>query len=656
MKLAFKLLVTLIFSDIYGQSLNAPVDLLMQLNTAPHGEMENKCRGEQVVNSSDGKLQQCMVDLCGTVDELDSVQLTDENFEEEMKNINLDQFNYLKEDIDSMAEYYQDVNEIIIDNIESRIGKRDSSLLKMAQGNGDSRDYGQYAQMTFEPYLFPQVDLDKPEGERLELVVMPHGKGEAFDKAMQDFKEQHYKKIMSGSWIEKAMNGLHTPEEVFRKADERLVSLRDELESAFGGELPYEVEESFNDIEIFMEDRRYDLYPEDGQQLAFTISYLEETLKESSGEEVYGYEPTCLKGECLNFVKDKLKKIDFSQVVQEYRSGNDKAFNSDETIKNCNNYLLSQSFGSDKSAQTFADKAPEIIENYKKNVLKKFSEETRKKFSNELDKNLNLILPNRIDRMMEAGRVIDGKIGFAEGSLPIPETLSFANDIVIFQLLDQITNEEGKVDPYLPIRNICHAGPFVTATDAFLPLKAIEEFPEMMMEMPMLDDEKSNVFVSPFSCEHVHHGKDIFSHELSHFVSFLFHENGGEPSSDSHAKFLEMRKCAQEVMIGAPEPFTMPSVFKHEGDLRTTEEDTADMLAFMAYPDSKTPFTCSMLFKHPEGGYNLREEDKNRKGQHSFVPFRILNEAIQKNIPLSESCRGFMQDSKEEIVGVQCLK
>lgn len=649
------LLFSLFIFNGFGQTLSEPVELLVQLNSAPHGEMENKCRGDQVEDPSEAKLQQCMVDLCGTVDQLDSVQLTDENFEEEMKKIDLSQFSYLKEDLDSMAEYYQEMNSLLIGDFEKRLKDKNSSLLKMAQGDGDLSDYGQYAQMTFEPYIFPQIDLKKPMKERLEIVVMPHGKGDKFDKAMQDFKEQHYQKMMNGSWTEKAMNGLFTTEEVFEEANEKISTLKRNLEDAFGGELPMDIEESFNDIQIFMDDRSLDPYPEDGQQLAFTLSYLEDTLKELRGEEVLTHRPTCQSGECLKFIKDKIKGIDLQKTINDYKVGNTKKFDSSETLKNCHDFILSQSFGSDKSVEEFKEKVPLIIENYKKNVLKKFSTETHKKFSNDFDKNLHLIFPDRTNRITKAGQIIDGNIGMAEGSLPVPESLTHSSDIMVYQWLDMVIDKEGKVDPYLPIKNVCQPGPHVTASDAFLPLKAIQEYPMMMFEMPQLNEYKSNVFISPFSCEHSHHGKDIFSHELSHYVSYLFSEEDG-PSKESKNEYLEIRNCAKKVMVGATEGKSMPSAFEHPGDLRTSEEDTADILAFMAYPESRTPFTCTMLFKDPDGGYDLRLEGRENKGSHSFVPYRILHEAIQKKIPLSESCRGYLTQAKDDIEEVQCLK
>jgi hypothetical protein len=230
------IILTFLTANTWAQNLRDPVYQLLELNSAPHGEMENKCRNNRI-SFKEENLQQCMVDLCGTSDQVDSVYLTDENFGDLTDSSALERFPHLEEDIVSLGAYFQDVNEIISDEIEKRLTGSSSSLSRMSN---DRELQQEYAQAIFQPFLQSSVNLEKPLEERLVLTPLPHNRGEEFSKALEDFQEKYRRSVIQGPWIIQALNGVLTPKETFEKAGQRIQELRRELENKGTDELSYD--------------------------------------------------------------------------------------------------------------------------------------------------------------------------------------------------------------------------------------------------------------------------------------------------------------------------------------------------------------------------------------------------------------------------------
>ena len=96
-----------------------------------------------------------------------------------------------------------------------------------------------------------------------------------------------------------------------------------------------------------------------------------------------------------------------------------------------------------------------------------------------------------------------------------------------------------------------------------------------------LDPEKDTIRVSMFSCTQHSHGKGILAHELGHALSWLFFKY--RLSKPSYGKFMELRKCAN-TLYKKDKSDRKPALLVHEGDHYRTEEDTADLISFLAIP------------------------------------------------------------------------
>ncbi len=642
------LLMTLLTPGLWAQNLTDPVYQLLQLNSAPHGEMENKCRNNQVSFKKEN-LQQCMVDLCGTADQVDSVYLTDENFSEATDSSVLERFPHLEEDISSLGNYFQDTNEILADEIERRLNRESSGLNSI---NTNTELQQKYAQAIFQPLLRTSVDLSKPLEERLTVSTLPHERGEEFSKALSDFQEKYRQSVISGPWTIQAYNGVLTPAEVFEKARMRIRELKEELERSGSDGLLYDESQRMIDyVEEFIRDREGDAYLEDAQRLAGAIIGLEDNLSPSDGGGNEAIKPSCQSGPCLSYVRKELSQLNLKDSLKGFRQRNED-FNPYSAIRNCQDLIVSKSFGSESGIQNFKERLPKIIENYKNKVLKKFSQRTARELGRAIDNDLNFLFPN-----IEAGiQNFDGelfnRISNAERSLPYMDRIEQIDDVFLLTWYQSNLDENDLHNPFLPVEQVCEPGPYVTGSDYFVPLEAFSSDEAMFMDRS-LDFEKNNINVSPFSCEHAHHGEDVVSHELSHFVSYLFTKDDGSKESKEH--FKSLRSCALKTYENAKNNnHNGMTPFFHEGDKRTTEEDTADLLAFAAYRDSEDLFTCSMLAPGQEGGFDLQEKPHDMS-VHSLVHFRVLNEAIQKKKALSESCRRYLDEVGDDFEEVQCI-
>jgi hypothetical protein len=401
----------------------------------------------------------------------------------------------------------------------------------------------------------------------------------------------------------------------------------------------------------FINDRENDPYPEDAQRLASAIFTLENRVSTSGERSTDLIKPSCQSGPCLSYVQSELSQLNLNESLKGFRLRN-KNFNPSQAVSNCRDLILSKTFGSDSAVKNLKERLPQIIENYKNTVLKKFSQRTARELGRAIDNELNFLFPNVEETLQDFDNELFGRISNAErNTLPL-DTISQVDDVFLLAWYQSNLDENGEHNPFLPVEQVCEPGPYITGSDFFIPLEAFSSDDFMFFDQ-RLDYEKSNINVSPFSCEHAHHGEDVISHEMSHFVSYLFSNDEG--SKESKAHFTELRSCAMRTYENSSHnDHNGMTPFVHEGDKRTTEEDTADLLAFAAYKDSKELFTCAMLRAGEEGGYDLQSK-KEAISVHSLAHFRVLSEAIQKKKSLSESCRRFLEEAGDDFKEVQCL-
>jgi hypothetical protein len=161
----------------------------------------------------------------------------------------------------------------------------------------------------------------------------------------------------------------------------------------------------------------------------------------------------------------------------------------------------------------------------------------------------------------------------------------------------------------------------------------------------------SHINVSAYSCNHFHHGKRIYAHEVGHALSDWINTN--RLSENSKKSYLELRSCIKESYLIQSSPFYS---FNHPGDSAYVEEDMADVISFLTYPDpNESLFTCILLEPHKNGvDYANLSLSPGHEGPHSESIVRVINEALYKGAPIGTSCQKLLDQNKETIKLRKC--
>ena len=165
------------------------------------------------------------------------------------------------------------------------------------------------------------------------------------------------------------------------------------------------------------------------------------------------------------------------------------------------------------------------------------------------------------------------------------------------------------------------------------------------------DDPENHINVSSFSCDHPHHGKRIYAHEIGHAVSDWMRLK--KFSSHSHEKYGTLRSCVQSNYSDNNPPFFPRG---HPGDKEKTEEDMADVIAHLTFASVDSPLLfCALIEPHENGTDYLPDSiNSSKKGPHSASIVRLLHEALFRGLSLSSSCEKLLSDNKDYLPLKKC--
>lgn len=158
-------------------------------------------------------------------------------------------------------------------------------------------------------------------------------------------------------------------------------------------------------------------------------------------------------------------------------------------------------------------------------------------------------------------------------------------------------------------------------------------------------ENKGDLAVSPFSCEHHHIGKEVMAHELGHAISY-FISFTPDMSVETKEGFQKLRKCS-----GAEKGTAwFPSLFAiHQDDKWTTEEDTADLFSFALSEDTENFMGCALALPNGEKYVGL-DMKRNFFDTHSSGIQRLMVELQYKNpSKITEACEEVIKRSKAKI-------
>ena len=173
---------------------------------------------------------------------------------------------------------------------------------------------------------------------------------------------------------------------------------------------------------------------------------------------------------------------------------------------------------------------------------------------------------------------------------------------------------------------------------------------------------ENTVKASFLSCAFHDHGKVVLAHELGHVVSYLFNPKNAEQtrtqmSDFSYNKYKKLRECGTNRYKQAP-PLDKPDQFLHQNDSLRTEEDTADLIGYLSFPNNPVHAECSLIKPSEDGSKyeNLKVlYEPGHSDPHSTGFLRVLMEAIHKRTKLSTACQQVIDRYKDRVNFEPCF-
>lgn len=645
------LIVTFIFISNLAYSkdtLSLWLNAVNSINNNPSSFNKYICSSEykhnalSLSNNSDLMLK-CAVDLCGMPKDGVTTTILDFNFDRFVG----------EEDIKK----FSDVEPLVKEIVNNKFSKNDEFIEAIKEKTKDSvpMDFStwedwEYDNLTYkfyEQYITFESDINKELKERLSYKLdLPGDASEVFKKGIKAFADAKIKKSYENP-SNGIYNDLYTLDEakeiVLKKYSEFLTQLekvRENKPDALTSE-----EENLKSIseKISSIDSIEEVYDVGGifldiKNMMGTLIY-EDTGAYPSGNISY----TCSSPDCKKGIEERINKLDITSLVNELEKNNkNKKELLLDKLSYCKSEFVMKSI-KDYDKKEFKEKIPSIKKQFVQNVFSTMSEDSKKKFNNYIDNKLNFSMNKKTEDAQDFLNEIKNEYKSYKSNNQTPEKYSDkSKKDLILKLIDYQDDFKGKMDPLNGVY-VCSDYPSSQVWDAFAPQKEVHDVSHMFTD---INPDKDNIFVSMFTCSNHDQGKGVLSHELGHALSWAFHND--ELSSHSYKKYLSLRSCASGLYKNNINT-NKPPMFSHTGDHYRTEEDMADLIAYIADPDPTTLFECSLLepTRDGESYNNLALINKIEVDTHSAPLLRVLQEAIHKKIPLTNSCQDLIEINRD---------
>jgi hypothetical protein len=356
----------------------------------------------------------------------------------------------------------------------------------------------------------------------------------------------------------------------------------------------------------------------------------------------------CGELKCKNYLSQKIPLIMSPKNLDEIVKQTKDEKKANELINDCEYFWHQDRLkkAKDGKKKEFVESIPRIIDKVKNNFSSKFSKESSSTLGKYFD-NLKYVvaddpIPGRGDYNYldyikeEVLRVVEPKED--------EETESYEDE------LKGILADYKKVKKHFMMGQVRFEHELTSCDEANA--NASDHF------MPSEYDPDTYIHASSFSCNHYTTGKQVFAHELGHAISGQFMH---DKTSDSSAqKYKGHRDCISKnykdkTFSGVP----MWKEFSHKGDTKYTEEDMADFVAGLIYNNpNENLLSCALIATDVNNVDFDREKlsvlNPLSYDTHSSPFLRTLKEAILKNKVLTPSCRTIIDKYKDRINFNKC--
>lgn len=589
--------------------------------------------------SNERDMNDCVVALCGTPDENPSVFLTDKNFSK-----------YISPDIKTkLGSLEPKIKKLIAKEKGNSIKTLNSIQEKIKNPhpenwNPELRKKLSYLMLS--EYMVEKIDLKKPFGERISISIKNDIKLDpALKKVLEDYKDKYQNFVKSdvNSFLER---GLYSADEQKQIANSRLEKLKEAYAQVSGKMNKYEREDVAGRIESYLKELK--TVDNDNLSVAMVnmanledqvLAYLPENQFKPS-------RPTCdSESVCNASLKKFIIESDLLPAIEATKAGINDPAAFKRQVNQCKAKIVG-SLSTSSKQKNVEKLVAEVKQTMSKNVFTHFSAHSRGVLDNYFKKNIAVGNTSLQSKLSEQDPYESFKV-LIDGSLKSDyEPLGFDEESSILAALSIVEDGPGESESL----GVCSPELTSNAFDAYLAYEKVKKFKDVQKAVLSKIPPKDNLFISPFSCHHELRGRSVVAHELGHAISQIF--SAVKLSESSMKQFKEIRKCSTDNYT----EFIPDRVsFIHEGDAIRSEEDTADVFAFMAYPDNGDLFACALIRPTLDNSAYEELSIVNEDGDsHSTSLYRLIMEAVNKNKTLPVSCQRALEPVKDQLRLKKC--
>ena len=640
---------TLFASDIVDS-----IDLINELNSLPHAQCNSCTDDKNFFNSNKSLNAQCAFDLCGNPIDLGySGMLNDYTYDKYLEKDTDKKFNEFETKIKEMILGQIKKNNNFIEHAKSVFEKEENKTINYNEWNED--DFDNYTWRVFGHYVTYNVDKSKPISERMTYKIdYPEDATSEFIQGIDSYAKSKMQNILT-SFTNSLYSDLYTFEEakvvLKKKFDEFLEKLN--VAQKDNPSILKDKNELFAKVKEAMQKSSF----KDNSKLAsiyYDVRELENHLayKQTGVYPPSSYKSNCPDSKCQNAIKQYLNEINFQGLVEDLNKKNKEVDASiNETISYCKSEFLSnylKSYDQNKIIKLL----PRLKKNFLLNVTRDYSAHSQSAFTAYLNKSIEFVTKQmKTDSDEFVSRINDKYHEFKESSKTPDYFESLSTKSTILSVLEYIDSDDVKEIDLFAGRNFCRSGFSNIIWDGFVENKESKVLRESFEYD--LASNKDAILVSMYSCFHPGYGQGIIAHELGHALSDAFLNK--KLSEQSYKKFMNLRACANSLHIANHK--THPAYNDiHKGDFLKTEEDTADLISYLAIPDKDALFSCALLDLN---GSTFDDKDLNLDGikddPHSSPLVRLLREAIHKKVQLPHSCSTLVEQNKDKFRFDSCF-
>ena len=569
--------------------------------------------------------QTCAIQLCGDSQSAPTVYITEARIEDWTKPEVMARFSEVEESLKKIIESNNQTNRDALASLKKRIAVGDLTVGK----DSDQETYEDLADKYFEVLLNPDFDLEKPLRERFKITfvdIPTHSK--EIKAALKSYADA-YGENLKTNFTNACYSGIYTPDEAKAELKKRFEQFDARLQTALKAnpEVMALNKEQIEKIRNEVNSRDALELEVIGEGSAY-LTYFDSLLSTATSQPRLWPDTDsskCKSDVCKRGVSALVAQADWKKLADDLEARLNDPQLSQQQLNYCRSNFASLSL-KESETERIREALPRVRTQFMARVAKNFSTHSREAFEKYLNENVSYNFAS--DEYETLDEHIK-KVNQDAGNL---EQTDVSTGAGLFKRLLAIK------DPYADglnlVTNAACGGLGATAWDSFMPLQPGNE--EWIPSDG--DPTKDNVQISHFSCTHPAQGEQILAHELGHALSQAFSDD--ELSESSYVEFMRLRECVN----GWADPTVpvMPMSFvSHEGDFMRTEEDNADLVAFMFANDNPALMSCALLQPELSGNGYVGPSIANPYlfDSHSSPLTRAIREAMHKRLPIPAACQ-----------------